>query len=154
MKKLSVCILFAAGFTCAMAPALAEDAAAPAKSAAQKTAKKTTSKNSRANREEQPDIKGLLPTAFDCELGNKLTIYSDAMDDQQITLQWNKYLHKMTRVSTTTGAQRFENAKNGLVWIGIPAKGMLLDSKKGKQLANECKNSEQQLLPQKVVENS
>ena len=31
----------------------------------------------------------------------------------------------------------------GLVWIGIPAKGLLLDSKKGQQLANECKNAEQ-----------
>jgi len=52
-------------------------------------------------------------------------------------------MHSMHRVSTTTGAHRFENAKNGLVWIGIPAKGMLLDSKKGKQLANECRSPEQ-----------
>jgi hypothetical protein len=49
----------------------------------------------------------------------------------------------MTRVSTSTGADRFENRMHGLVWIGIPAKGMLLDSKKGLQLANECKSPDQ-----------
>ena len=31
----------------------------------------------------------------------------------------------------------------GIVWIGIPAKGILLDSRKGQQLANECKSAEQ-----------
>jgi hypothetical protein len=31
----------------------------------------------------------------------------------------------------------------GLIWIGIPAKGMLLDSKQNRQLANECKDAEQ-----------
>jgi hypothetical protein len=31
----------------------------------------------------------------------------------------------------------------GLIWIGIPAKGMLLDSKQNRQLANECRNAEQ-----------
>ena len=49
----------------------------------------------------------------------------------------------MTRVGTSTGASRFENTTFGLVWIGIPAKSMLLDSKANRQLANECKNAEQ-----------
>ncbi|MCY1251071.1 hypothetical protein D9M72_647880 [compost metagenome] len=37
------------------------------------------------------------------------------------------------------------------MWIGIPAKGMLLDSKQGRQLANECKDAEQ-AKPAAVVE--
>jgi hypothetical protein len=49
----------------------------------------------------------------------------------------------MTRVETSTGAHRFESRRQGLVWIGIPAKGILLDSKKGQQLANDCKSAEQ-----------
>lgn len=151
MTKLTAFILSAVAFCCALPLASAENSSAePVKKAAKKAAAK---KEARAT-EEQLDIKGLLPTAFDCELGNKLTIFSDANDDQQITLQWNKRLHRMTRVSTTTGAHRFENAANGLVWIGIPAKGMLLDSKKGKQLANECKNPDQKLLTQQVAGNS
>jgi hypothetical protein len=94
-------------------------------------------------REEAPDIRNMEATQFDCELGNKLTIYSEAGDDQQIALLWNKRVHRMKRMSTTTGAHRFEDAKAGLVWIGIPAKGMLLDSKRGRQLANECKTTAQ-----------
>lgn len=53
----------------------------------------------------------------------------------------------MDRVDTSTGANRFENRKIGLVWIDIPTKGILLDSKRGKQLANECKSA-QQMMPQ------
>jgi hypothetical protein len=53
-------------------------------------------------------------------------------DDKHIAMRWNKRIHRLTRVDTTTGANRFENHKMGLVWIGIPAKGLLLDSKKGR----------------------
>lgn len=86
---------------------------------------------------------GTKSAEFDCELGNKLTIYKNDADDKHIAIRWNKRINRLTRVSTTTGANRFENRKVGLVWIGIPAKGILLDSKKGQQLANECKNVEQ-----------
>jgi hypothetical protein len=82
-------------------------------------------------------------TDYQCELGNKITIYHNVDDTKHIALRWQKTLHAMTRVGTTTGANRFENRKLGLVWIGIPAKGMLLDSKLGRQLANECKSAEQ-----------
>ncbi len=90
-----------------------------------------------------PDITGSFGTDFQCELGNKLTIYRNANDDKHVALRWKKRLHRLTRVDTSTGAERFENRKFGLIWIGIPAKGMLLDSKKGQQLANECRNTEQ-----------
>ena len=84
-------------------------------------------------------------TEFDCELGNKLTLYSNAADEEHMALRWQQRVHRMTRVSTSTGANRFENSRYGLVWIGIPAKGMLLDSKRGQQLANECKDAERKL---------
>ena len=92
---------------------------------------------------DEPDTAGSASTAFNCELGNKITIYTNATDDKHIALRWKKRLHRLSRVGTTTGANRFENRLYGLVWIGIPAKGMLLDSKQGRQLANECKDEEQ-----------
>lgn len=92
---------------------------------------------------QEPDVKGSIATDYSCELGNKLTIYQNAGDEQHIALHWKKRIHRLTRADTTTGANRFENRKFGLLWIGIPAKGILLDSKKGQQLANECKNPEQ-----------
>jgi len=92
---------------------------------------------------DEPGIDGSTTVDFDCELGNKITIYQNAGDENFIALRWKKRLHRLKRVGTTTGALRFENKLYGLIWIGIPAKGMLLDSKLNRQLANECKNAEQ-----------
>lgn len=152
MKHLSALVILIAGISCGTTPAMAQNTSP----SAGHTVKKATSKKASAEKKEahvdddEPSVLGLQPVAFNCELGNKLTIYGREADDQEIALQWNKRLHRMQRISTTTGAHRFENAKSGLVWIGIPAKGMLLDSKKGKQLANECQSPEQ--AAQKVAE--
>ncbi|KQW97178.1 hypothetical protein ASC94_10340 [Massilia sp. Root418] len=91
----------------------------------------------------EPGVEGSTVVDFDCELGNKITIYQNAGDESFIALRWKKRLHRLKRVGTTTGALRFENKLYGLIWIGIPAKGMLLDSKQNRQLANECRNAEQ-----------
>ncbi|MES2074477.1 MAG: hypothetical protein V4462_02565 [Pseudomonadota bacterium] len=92
---------------------------------------------------DEPAVAGSAVTDFHCELGNKITIFKNVDDDNHIALRWKKRLHRLTRVGTETGALRFENKLYGLVWIGIPAKGMLLDSKQNRQLANECRNAEQ-----------
>jgi hypothetical protein len=144
MKHLSALVILFAGIACGTTTAMAESAPSSARTVKKAPAKKTSAEKQEARAEDdEPSIVGLHPVAFECELGNKLTIYGRETQDDQIALQWNKTLHRMQRVGTTTGAHRFENMQNGLVWIGIPAKGMLLDSKKGKQLANECRNPEQ-----------
>jgi membrane-bound inhibitor of C-type lysozyme len=92
---------------------------------------------------DEPNIADHAVTEYACELGNKITIYKNANDIDHIALRWKQRLHRLTRVATTTGAERYENKLYGLIWIGIPAKGMLLDSKANRQLANECKTAEQ-----------
>jgi hypothetical protein len=114
----------------------------PAKAKTSKSAKQAAPKEPDEEADE-PAVTGSAVTEFDCELGNKITIYRNEGDLAHIALRWKKRLHRLTQVGTTTGAQRFENKFYGLVWIGIPAKGMLLDSKGGHQLANECRNAEQ-----------
>ncbi|MGH8853324.1 MAG: hypothetical protein ACREWI_03490 [Telluria sp.] len=91
----------------------------------------------------EPDITNMVATEYACELGNKITIHTHETDASHIALRWKKRLHRLKRVVTTTGAHRFENPHWGLVWIGIPAKGILLDSRQNRQLANECKSAEQ-----------
>jgi hypothetical protein len=88
--------------------------------------------------EDEPDVGDKHSVEFNCELGNKVTVYSNEVDTSSIAL------HRLTQVGTTTGAKRYENQNFGLIWIGIPSKGMLLDSKLNRQLANECKNTEQE----------
>ncbi len=125
---------------------------APANASAKKPVKKASKAKTAAKPVEaktpdedadEPAVTDAAVTDFDCELGNKITIYANTNDEAHIALRWKKRLHRLTRVGTTTGAQRFENRLYGLIWIGIPAKGMLLDSKQNRQLANECRNAEQ-----------
>ncbi|MEO7032069.1 MAG: MliC family protein [Herbaspirillum sp.] len=100
----------------------------------------------------EPDLAGSTATDYNCELGNKITINENAADPKHVALRWKKHLVRLTQVETTTGAKRYENHKQGFVWIGIPAKGMLLDSKHGQQLANECKSPAQMALkPSDIV---
>ena len=162
LSKLAIACSVALGaMTLTLAPAsfAATDAKEPAKAKAVKAKPKAKTTKAKAaavkedhplamsvvDKEEadEPSTTGSASTDFNCELGNKITIYTNATDDKHIALRWKKRLHRLSRVGTTTGANRFENRLYGLVWIGIPAKGMLLDSKQGRQLANECKDAEQ-----------
>lgn len=148
-------VLFGAGIGIAAPLALAQTAAPAVKKSGKPASRKSATKSkpvkkskaskadAAADMEGEPDITGSSSVDFECELGNRLTIYENASDNTHIALRWKKRLHRLRRVDTTTGAQRFENRRYGLIWIGIPAKGMLLDSKKGRQLANDCKNAEQ-----------
>ncbi|MFJ9449586.1 MULTISPECIES: hypothetical protein [unclassified Herbaspirillum] len=123
-------------------PTKKKEAHPKAASVAAKPAEKMALSSDAEDDENEPEIGGTKSADFNCEMGNKLTIYKNDDDDKHIAIRWNKRINRLTRVTTTTGANRFENRKVGLVWIGIPAKGILLDSKKGQQLANECKNVE------------
>ncbi len=90
-----------------------------------------------------PDTKGSTTFEYHCDMKDTLTIYTNGDDDDHIALRWKNRIYRLKRIATSTGANRFENKKVGLVWIGIPSKGMLLDSKHGQQLANECKTTGQ-----------
>ncbi len=90
-----------------------------------------------------PDIQTSTAVAYQCAVGSNLTIYRNAEDPQHIALKWGNAIRRMKEIPTTTGASRYENKKYGFVWIGIPSKGMLLDSKGGHELANDCTSVEQ-----------
>ena len=105
--------------------------------------KKEAPKQEIVDDEPVPDVTDTTMAEYSCELNNKVTIYRNLMDDSHIVLRWQNHLRVMDKVGTTTGAKRYENAKLGLIWIGIPSKGILLDSKQNRQLANECKDAEQ-----------
>lgn len=86
-----------------------------------------------------PAWAGQLATGnFSCDMGNKVEVKLDSSNN--VNLVWKGSTYKMAPVSTSTGALRFENKGDGLVWIQIPSKSMLLNSKIGQQLANDCKN--------------
>jgi membrane-bound inhibitor of C-type lysozyme len=148
MSKLLCTLLVACGLALTASGAHAANGAQaetkkPAKTVKAKSKAKAAAPVAAEPNEPEPDVTDTTTVEYNCELGNKVTVYHNENDDSHIALRWKKRLHRLTRVGTTTGAKRFENQMFGLIWIGIPAKAMLLDSKLNRQLANECKNAEQ-----------
>ena len=143
-------VALAAAGLCAPASAATDHATHPKATKVLKAKAKAKARHKKARQEEakseaaaddepESDITDTTVTDYACELNNKVIIYTNDKDDGHIALRWKNHLHRLERVGTTTGAQRFENPKFGLIWIGIPGKGILLDSKLNRQLANECK---------------
>ncbi|MDQ7970600.1 MAG: hypothetical protein REI95_13270 [Oxalicibacterium faecigallinarum] len=155
MKKL-FCALLMLGMSATVMPSMAQSASAkeaPAKKpVVKKAAKPAVAASAGAaliadEKEEdlgKAEIEGSIVTEYTCEFGVKITTYHNESDDQYIALRWKNSVERLRRIGTSTGANRFENRRYGIVWINIPSKAMLLDSRKGQQLANECRNPEQQ----------
>lgn len=139
---IAVGLALAAASLCAAPSAFAAEKKPPVKAKTSKA--KAATKTDGMPDGPDADITGTTSTDYNCELGNKVTIFHNENDDSHIALRWKKRIHRLDKVGTTTGARRFENPTFGLIWIGIPAKGMLLDSKQNRQLANECKNADQE----------
>ncbi|MGH1358982.1 MAG: hypothetical protein ACRBC3_09490 [Burkholderiaceae bacterium] len=76
---------------------------------------------------------------YNCELNRKVIVRQVSEGQDQAVLQWRKRRYQMKAVQTATGALRLENKASGLTWITIVGKSMLLDTKRGRQLANECR---------------
>lgn len=147
---LAIGISLAATTLCA-APAFATEtkSVAKAKPKAKKAAATEDGAIHPTTPEDEPDVADTKVVQFNCELGAVVTTYTNANDKDSLAIRWKKRLHRLFRVGTTTGAHRFENKNFGLIWIGIPSKGMLLDSRQNRQLANECKSAEQEaFVPQ------
>jgi len=78
-----------------------------------------------------------------CELGNTVTVTADPHQPTRFIVQMKKNTYHMTPVETTTGAVRLEDAQAGAMWLQLPHKSMLMNSKLGQRMADECQNDHQ-----------
>ena len=78
-----------------------------------------------------------------CELGNSVTVTPDPQQPARFIVQMKKNTYHMTPVQTTTGAVRLEDAQAGAMWLQLPHKSMLMNSKLGQRMADECQSDEQ-----------
>ncbi len=77
---------------------------------------------------------------YRCDLNRTVKVLQVAADFTSAVLNWDKKEYRLTAKPTQSGALRYEDAAgSGLVWIVIHGKSMLLDTKAGRQLANDCK---------------
>jgi hypothetical protein len=76
---------------------------------------------------------------YRCHQGAQIIVKNIAPDRGSIVIQFKGKDHLLFAVDTATGAVRYQDNRSGITWIKIPSKSMLLDSKLGLQLANDCK---------------
>ena len=84
---------------------------------------------------------GLASGDYRCELGVKLQISREVREqvNERIRLAWNGRDYALDRDPSHSGLPRFEDAAKSLVWIDLPWKGLLLDGRTHKPIANECR---------------
>ena len=75
---------------------------------------------------------------YHCDHGRSIRIENVTDRTDVILLTWQGTQHRLERVHSNSGAERFEELSTGLVWILIPGKAMLLSTNQGRALANEC----------------
>ena len=75
---------------------------------------------------------------YSCDHGRTIRIADVPGQTDVILLTWQGKQHRLERVLSNSGAERFEELATGLVWILIPGKAMLLSTNQGRALANEC----------------
>ena len=75
---------------------------------------------------------------YRCDHGRTIRIADVPGQTDVILLTWQGAQHRLERVYSNSGAERFEELATGLVWILIPGKAMLLSTNQGRALANEC----------------
>ena len=78
-----------------------------------------------------------------CELGNFVTVTPDPESSTRFIVQMKKNTYRMSPVETTTGAVRLEDAQAGAMWLQLPNKSMLMNSKLGQRMADECQSPNQ-----------
>ena len=83
-----------------------------------------------------------LPSGeYRCERGERLQLQREVANavNNRIQLSWNGGQYQLERDPSYSGLPRFEDVASGLVWIDLPWKGLLLDGRTQKPLANECR---------------
>jgi glucose/arabinose dehydrogenase len=85
-----------------------------------------------------------------CELGNSVTVTANPQQPNHFIVKMNKHTFAMSPVETTTGAVRLEDAQAGAMWLQLPNKSMLMNSKLGQRMADECQSDQQTAVAQRM----
>jgi len=79
--------------------------------------------------------------SYHCEHSVRVMVEREIRDrvTHRISIGWNGNSYRLERDPSYSGLPRFEDSSSGLVWIDLPWKGLLLDGRSNRPLANECR---------------
>jgi hypothetical protein len=124
----------------AQSPAKPSAPAATAKKSVKKPAKKVVepAEPAEIDEERMAVAPRVLQGESVCEFGHKVAVHPHPHLPGRFHLLHRGQQHVLTPQPTTTGVVRLENAKAGLLWLQVPVKSMLMDTKKGQRVADQC----------------
>lgn len=102
------------------------------------TASGTAAAAGRDSARQQLSLK-LASGVYRCDENLRVEIQRDPRRADSITLGWQGRRHTLQRYDSESGLPRYEDRQNGLLWIDLPWKSVLMDLRNERPLANECK---------------
>ncbi|HEY1392708.1 MAG TPA: hypothetical protein VFV25_05005 [Methylibium sp.] len=125
--------------------------AAPAKHKAAKKSQSRKEAQPKANNQvTEPISDGQLAVAnrvltgkAQCEFGQTVEISPLESKKGAFVVSYKKASYVMVPEETTTGAVRLEDKKNGIVWLQIANKSMMMNQKLGQRMVDDCMLGEQ-----------
>jgi hypothetical protein len=85
-----------------------------------------------------------------CELGVHVSVNADPQKPGEFVLQMQQHTYRMTPVVSSTGAVRLEDAKAGAMWLQLANKSMLMNTKLGQRMADECQSPAQMAVAEQM----
>jgi hypothetical protein len=83
-----------------------------------------------------------------CELGQVVDVSPEPQSSTAFVVQLGRYTYHMQPVVSSTGAIRLEDAQAGAMWLQLSNKSMLMNSKLGQRMADECQSPAQMAVAQ------
>ena len=85
----------------------------------------------------------VLVGQMECEFGQQVSLEAIADRPAHFRLAFKGNFYTVVPEPTTTGAVRLEDKRAGVVWLQIPAKSMMMNSRIGQRMVDDCKHPTQ-----------
>jgi hypothetical protein len=86
-----------------------------------------------------------------CEFSQHVNVERHADRPGTFKVAFKNTTYTMVPEETTTGAVRLFDKKAGVVWLQIPSKSMLMNSKLGQRMVDSCTQTEQRVAVKAVL---
>ncbi len=80
---------------------------------------------------------------YQCEFSQKLVVSMNPKHDGYLDVRFGNRLYTMKPVLSSTGALRLEDVRGQMLVVQIATKSMMMDTKAGKRVVDDCKHENQ-----------